>query len=171
MCLTRLFPHMYALHYETITEKCMSTDREQLYFGATKLQVGFNSICNPNNSALTWLHIGRLWLPEAKQTCEAQSGVNEVVLTLLYGSGTLEIKGGPRYSFGPRANPFNDASTMIYLPPDCEYRVVSGDNGLDMLTSAAPANSVGEPLLLTPDMIRRQQVGAGRWARRVTLGT
>jgi len=149
----------------------MKYTTDQLYFGASALKSGYNRICDPQNSALLYLHFGRLYLPEPKATYAGETGEHEVVFALLHGSGSVQVEGGATYQIGLRVDPFSGPATMLYLPPQTRYQVTAGTQGLDMAVNSAEAQAGGAPLLLTPDKIAVTQHGAGRWARKVHLGT
>jgi 5-deoxy-glucuronate isomerase len=59
---------------------------------------------------------------------------------------------------------------MLYLPPDCEYRVTATTGGADLAVVAAPAIHSGEPLLFSPEQMRATRHGAGPWGRKIYMG-
>lgn len=149
----------------------MTSEKTQLHFPAQTLAPGYNLICSPENSPLRWLTFGRLWLPAGTPAWEHQTGGNEEVLALVHGGGVVAVEGGQTFTLAPRPDPFAAPPTYLYLPPGCTYRVVPGAGGLDAALSAAEAEPGGQPLLLPPESAVYTRHGAGRWARKVYLGT
>ena len=142
-----------------------------IHFVARPLEVGYNHICDPEDSPLRWLHFGRLWLPEAGQSWTHTTGEREETLTLLHGSGALMVSDGTTFSLGPRSSPFNEPPTMVHLPAQCEYTIVAGRDGLDAALAAASAEPGGMPLLFPAETAQETTHGTGMWKRKIYLGT
>ncbi len=147
----------------------------QLLFPASNLQAGYNHICDPTNSLLRWLHLGRLWLPTGSQQWMHSTGEFEETLVVLHGSGHVMVHENEQdYDLGTRHSPFSDPPTMLYIPPDCTYTVIPDPTGIDLLLTAAPAqasNSTHTPLLFPAEQVAQTYHGTGRWKRKIYLGT
>ena len=146
----------------------------QLLYPASTLHTGYNRICDPTNSPLRWLHLGRLWLPEEEQW-EHSTGDHEETLVLLHGSGHVIIHDSAlTYTLGVRRDPFSDPPTMLYIPSHCSYTVIAGAAGLDLAVTAAPAElryPTRSPLLFPAEQAAQTYHGTGRWKRKIYLGT
>ncbi len=149
----------------------MTQHSTQLHFKATSLHVGYNHICDPQNSALRWLHFGRVWLPSAEQSWSHTTGEHEETLTLLHGSGSLLMSDGTTFVLGPRTNPFDGPPTMVHMPAQHSYTIVAGNDGLDVALAAAPAEPGGSPLLFPAETAQETTHGTGMWKRKIYLGT
>jgi 5-deoxy-glucuronate isomerase len=143
----------------------------QLHFPAPERGSGYTLICDPTNSPLRWLRFGRLWLPDRDSDWQHETGDHEETLALFHGSAVVQVIDGPRYAIGPRRGPFAGPPTMVYLPAGCSYRVTAGPDGLDAGVVGAPAERGGAPILIPPDAARETRHGAGKWGRKIYMGT
>jgi Uncharacterized enzyme involved in inositol metabolism len=148
----------------------MQTAKKQLRFPAAQLNVGWNAICNPDNSPLRWLHFGRLWLPEAQGSWTHETENHEETLVLLHGSGQIHIDNGPHYTLSLRRDPFVDPPTMVHIPAYTRYQVIAGPTGLDMAIAGAEAQPGGESLFFPASEVKATYHGAGRWKRKIHMG-
>lgn len=149
----------------------MNQNALPLHFPRAHLSTGWNFICDATNSPLRWLHFGRLWLPHADDSWSQETGTREETLVLLAGQGRVQLNNGSTYTLGPRDDPFGSPPTMLYIPAGSAYQVTALQAGFDAVITSAPVLERGQPLLFPPSEIVETTHGAGRWKRKIYMGT
>jgi len=139
-------------------------------FKDTGLKSGYTPAVSPENSELKYIEFGRLFLPQKNDEYEGETGSNEAVLTIFGGKCSLQIMTANKElsyeSIGDRLDVFSGKPTMIYLPPDVEYRIIA-ESRVEIGISMAPSNSDSPPILVKPEEVVEVSVGSWNWRRTV----
>lgn len=146
-----------------------------LHFKAKEPIEGYQVIASPENSPLKWLTFGTLNLFSKTNIYEGKLADEEAVLTLLSGTGTIEIRENSgqtiHYSLGPRTDPFTERATMIYLPPQSTFQVTGLSPVFKSTLHKVPAEKQGHPLLIQPKDVTPVPTGRDNWQRDICLCT
>jgi len=139
-------------------------------FKDTGLKSGYTLIVSPENSELKYIEFGRLFLPQKNDEYKGKTGSREAVLTIFEGKCSIEIMTADKEisyrSIGDRRDVFSGKPTMIYLPPDVEYRIVA-ESTVEIGISMAPSTSDSPPILVKPEEVVEASVGSWNWRRTV----
>ena len=143
---------------------------KRLIFKNTGLKSGYTLIVSPENSELKYIEFGRLFLPQKNDEYKGKTGSREAVLTIFEGKCSIEIMTADKElsyrSIGDRRDVFSGKPTMIYLPPDVEYRIVA-ESTVEIGISMAPSTSDSPPILVKPEEVVEASVGSWNWRRTV----
>jgi len=142
----------------------------QLYFPAQAAS-GYQRICDPLNSALRWMHFGRIQLQQSGMQWERTHLDHEMVLVLLQGSATVQLDNGTTITMGPRHDPWQAPPTILIVPPGQHATLGAGSHGAELAVVSTPAMAGGEVIQLPPERIATTIHGSGRFRREVSLGT
>lgn len=143
---------------------------KRLIFKNTGLKSGYTLMVSPENSELKYIEFGRLFLPQKNDEYKGKTGSREAVLTIFEGKCSIEIMTADKElsyrSIGDRRDVFSGKPTMIYLPPDVEYRIVA-ESTVEIGISMAPSTSDSPPILVKPEEVVEASVGSWNWRRTV----
>ncbi len=148
---------------------------KRLIFKNTGLKSGYTLMVSPENSELKYIEFGRLFLPQKNDEYKGKTGSREAVLTIFEGKCSIEIMTADKElsyrSIGDRRDVFSGKPTMIYLPPDVEYRIVA-ESTVEIGISMAPSTSDSPPILVKPEEVVEASVGSWNWRRivRTSIG-
>ena len=139
-------------------------------FKNVKLEKGYTCIVSPKNSELKYIEFGRVFLPEKNDEYAGETGNREAVLTIFGGKCSIQVETATQKvsynSIGYRRDVFSGRPTMVYLPPNVEYRIIA-ESQVEIGVSMAPSNSSSPPILVKPEDVMESQVGAWNWKRTV----
>jgi len=134
------------------------------------LKSGYTCIVSPENSELKYIEFGRLFLPEKNDEYKGKTGGREAVLTIFRGKCSVQMRTATHEvsynSIGDRRDVFSGKPTMVYLPPNSEYRIIA-ESTVEIGVSMAPSNSNSPPVLVKPEDVMETNVGAWNWRRTV----
>lgn len=151
----------------------MSADSAFLY-KAAPLQEGYNPIIGGDDTSLTLLDFGRIFL-EAGGRYAAESGEREVCLVILCGTGNFGITtpGGGSVLYddiGGREDVFSGNPAMVYVPRNSVYQIDAGPRELHIAVFSAPARRPTLPLCINGRVNERLSFGASNWRREAWIG-
>jgi len=139
-------------------------------FRNVKLKKGYTCIVSPENSELKYIEFGRLFLPEKEENYTGETKSYEVVLTIFGGKCSVRVITATQEisynSIGYRRDVFSGKPTMIYLPPNVKYSITA-ETPVEIGVSKAPSSSTSPPILVKPEDVVENNVGAWNWRRKV----
>ncbi len=139
-------------------------------FKNIELKSGYTSIVSPENSELKYIEFGRLFLPEKNDEYNGETESREAVITIFRGKCSVQVRTADKKvsydSVGDRRDVFSGKPTMVYLPPNSEYSIIA-ESSVEIGVSMAPSNSDSPPVLIRPENVTENTVGAWNWRRRV----
>ena len=139
-------------------------------FKSVGLKEGYTCIVSPENSELKYIEFGRIFLPEEGNEYSNATGNREIVLTIFGGKCTVRIETAAQNvtynSIGYRRNVFLGKPTMLYIPPNAKYEIIA-ESALEIGLSSAPSSSDSPPVLVKPEEVIENEVGAWNWKRTV----
>lgn len=128
---------------------------------------GYESVITPENSTVEHMEFGRILVDGGTGMNGSLEG-KEMALVIMEGDMDVHVSfKGQEYDYKgiTRGSVFDEKPTAIYLPPHCEYSIVS-KNGVEVRTFCAYCDDGNEPYLCTPDNVEEGIPGAEKWRRK-----
>ncbi|SKA67087.1 5-deoxy-glucuronate isomerase [Desulfobaculum bizertense] len=128
---------------------------------------GYESVITPENSTVEHMEFGRILVDGGTGMNGSLEG-KEMALVIMEGDMDVHVSfKGQEYDYKgiTRGSVFDEKPTAIYLPPHCEYSIVS-QNGVEVRTFCAYCDDGNEPYLCTPDNVEEGIPGAEKWRRK-----
>jgi len=101
-------------------------------------------------------------------TCLVPTEGHEFVVTLVYGTVTVELKSEPTVRLGPRPNPFEYMAHALLISGHGSIRLVAEEECLVIL-ALSPSLRTGPTQIIGPSDIRVNERGEQNWRRQVRL--
>ena len=127
---------------------------------------GVTEIVNPGNSDSDGLELA-LIQPAPGTPVEAVSPGRESLLVILGGRCSIAVGDAPAWNrLGGRDSVFDGAATSVYVPSGVPYRITAGGQA-EIAVLRAPADTGGEPYVISPSEVAVASRGDGAWHRTV----
>lgn len=140
-------------------------------------QKGLTRVISPIVSGLTLLEFnllrlgdGERWDDEARMMVKGGEMLPaEVAIVVLSGTCSFYAGGNSWECIRCRRDVFSDRATALYIPPEMSYSVVARGMLEAAIVKALSTDAYGinEPVLITPDKVKRRIVGFTNWRREI----
>lgn len=150
----------------------MIQGHHNLLVKAPPFERGYHMIARRGEHGLRFLEFGLLKLDAELSAFEGRSGANEAGLDIFAGTCDIEVKtvdGRPFHfeSVGARADVFAGHPDMLYIPPQCTYRITRSGDRATVGIFTAPAQNEKAPHLVRHNEAMTLTVGKDNWVRQV----
>lgn len=120
---------------------------------------------------MRFLDFARLQLPQGGRH-EVTTAGREYGVDVFSGTATISVENaaGARQTYshvGGRADVFEGAPTMVYVPPKCRMEIISESPALDASLFSAPSNAQAQPALVQGPQVVKNEAGRDNWRRTV----
>jgi 5-deoxy-glucuronate isomerase len=135
---------------------------------AAPLKAGYTAIMGPEDYPLKYAKFGRLLLDRGLDCYEENTGADEIAVNIFSGRCDIRVDGEPVWAnLGARDSMLQGFPTMAYFPRNRKWSVKLVSHSVDIGIYRANARRDTKPVLVTPNMVRVQNVGVGVWERNV----
>lgn len=136
---------------------------------------GYTSIVRPDNSDLSYIELGRLYLSAPGSSYTGHTGDREAACNILSGTVnlTVTLKDGTVLSYekvGSRKSMFSGSPAMVYLPRQASYTFTLVKGPFDAAVYHSPCTEDFPPCVVEDTAVETTLTGRLNWSRFVRQG-